>query len=68
MNSALWIAFQQKLAIRILFLHQKKYIIFLVNQIKELRKIKTAAIIKAWSNKGLNTEDLDPNREVLGPE
>lgn len=53
-----------------LFLHQKKYIIFLVNQIKELRnqKKKTAAIVKAWSSKNLDTEDFDPNREVLGPE
>ena len=67
MNSALWIAFQQKLAIRILFLHQKKYIIFLVNQIKELGKQKAAFVIKAWGKK-VKTDDIDPNREVLGPE
>jgi len=51
-----------------LFLHQKKYIIFLVNQIKELRKKKLGSIVKIWSNKNMNTEDYDPNREVLGPE
>ena len=56
MNSALWIAFQQKLAIRTLFLHQKKYIVFLVNQIKDLRKSKAANILKAWG-KNLNTEE-----------
>ena len=67
MNSALWIAFQQKLAIRTLFLHQKQYIVFLVNLIKDLRKSKAANILKAWG-KNLNTEELDPNREVLGPE
>ena len=67
MNSALWIAFQQKLAIRTLFLHQKKYIVFLVNQIKDLRKSKAANVLKAWG-KNVNTEELDPNREVLGPE
>ena len=33
MNSSLWIAFQHKMEIKLLFLHQKKFIMFVTNQI-----------------------------------
>ena len=67
MNSSLWIAFQQKIEVKLLFLHQKKFVRFLLTQIKELRTPNQ--IFAALSfGKQSKIKLLDKERDMLSIE
>lgn len=61
MNSQLWVAFQEKMQIKFLFLHQKKFIEFLIGEIKIYRRPTGVGLFKIVNKDAL----VNPNRPVL---
>jgi len=73
MNSSLWVAFQQKLETKLLFLHEKKFLKFLVTEIKKSMKIaslentflKSKGEAKGPDRKILNYEEFKQEYQVF---